>query len=175
MAGWDDFVLVGRVARPQGHRGQVIVNPATEFLAERFAPGQGVWMLRNGEPAEVTIRDARVHKGRPVLTLEGVGTMNDAELLRDVELRVPSGGLKELPAGTFFHHELIGCTMTTLDGREIGVVRAVEGAKGSQRLVVGEGRGEVQVPLADEICVQIDLEARRIVVDPPEGLLDLNA
>ena len=88
---------------------------------------------------------------------------------------MPSGGLKELPAGTYYHHELIGCTMATLDGRAIGVVRAVEGAEGSQRLVVGEGRGEVLVPLADEICVQIDLEARRIVVDPPEGLLELNA
>ena len=172
---WDDFVLVGRVARPHGHRGQVIVNVETDFIQERFAPGSTVWMLRNGAPAPIVIRDAFVHHGRPVVTLEGVGSMDEARALQDVELRVPASDLRRLPAGTYYHHDLIGCTMSTVDGRTIGIVRTIEGPPGAERLVVGEGRGEVQAPLSAPIWVEIDVAGRRIVVDPPKGLLDVNA
>ena len=71
MAAWDDFVLVGHIARPHGHRGQVIVTPRTDFAAERFAPGATIWVLRKGVPTALVIQDARFHKERPVLTLDG--------------------------------------------------------------------------------------------------------
>jgi 16S rRNA processing protein RimM len=175
VAAWDDFVLVGHVARPHGHRGQVIVNPRTDFLAERFAPGATVWMVRHGEPTAIVIRDARVHNGRPVLTLEGIASMNDALELHGVEIRVPPEVQADLPEGRFYHHELIGCVVVAVDGSEIGTVRAVEGAPSAQHLVVGrDGGRDVLVPLAWPICVEIDPGARRIMVDPPEGLLELN-
>jgi 16S rRNA processing protein RimM len=172
---WDDFVLVGRIARPQGHRGEVVVNPETDFIEERFAAGARVWMLRDGQPAAVTILGAWVHKGRPVLRLEGVATMNDAERLRDVELRVPADSLRTLPEGSYYEHDLIGCVVTTTDGRVVGPVRDVERGAGALRLVIGQGRDEVQVPFVEAICVEVDVAGRRIVVDPPEGLLDVNA
>jgi 16S rRNA processing protein RimM len=172
---WDEFALVGRVARTHGHRGQVIVNLETDFAADRFAAGETVWVLREGTPAPVRILDARMHMGRPVVLLEGVGSMSDAERWRDVELRIPASALRPLPPGTHYRHDLVGCRVETADGREVGVVRAVEGIPGAERLVMGDGRGEVQVPLVDAICVEIDVAGRRIVIDPPEGLLDLNA
>ena len=70
MPGWDDFVLVGRVARTHGRRGEVIVNPETDFPDDRFAPGAAVWILRDGIPVSATIRSAWTHKGRPVIALE---------------------------------------------------------------------------------------------------------
>ena len=69
---WDDFVLVGRVARTHGLRGQVIVNVDTDFVEDRFAPGATLWMLRDGAPVSIVIRDAFVHQARPVLTLDGI-------------------------------------------------------------------------------------------------------
>ena len=63
----------------------------------------------------------------------------------------------------------------TTDGREVGTVRTIEGGGGMIRLIAGSGRGEIQVPLVHEICVMIDVVHKRIVIDPPEGLLDVNA
>jgi 16S rRNA processing protein RimM len=171
---WDDLVLVGRVARTHGHRGAVIVNPETDFPEERFKAGATVWMLRAGTPEPVVIREARLHQGRPVLTLEGVESMNDAERLRGAELRVPEGALLALPEGAYYHFQLEGCEVVTTTGERVGVVEAVEGEAGGQRLVVGTPGGEVLVPFASSICTAIDVGERRIVIDPPAGLLEVN-
>jgi 16S rRNA processing protein RimM len=169
------MVLVGRIARPHGHRGQVIVDPATDFPEERFAAGAILHTLRDGRPGTVTIAAMRIHQGRPVLALEGVETMDEAELLAGLELRVPESELTALPEGTYYEHDLIGCRLVTTDGREVGTVRTIEGGGGMIRLIAGSGRGEIQVPLVHEICVAIDVVHKRIMIDPPEGLLDVNA
>ena len=109
-----------------------------------------------------------------MLTLEGIGSMNDAEAIRDAELRVPEGELQPLPEGAFYHFQLVGCEVVTSDGRAIGTVRAVEGEAGNHRLSVEGTDGEVLVPLVAPICVSIDVEARRVVIDPPDGLLEVN-
>ena len=82
--------------------------------------------------------------------------------------------LQRLPAGVFYHHELTGCRVETVDGAVVGTVTGVEGDGGVNRLVVESGSAEILVPLVDEICVRIDLAAAAITIDPPEGLLDLN-
>jgi len=169
------MVLVGRIARPQGHRGQVIVDPATDFPETRFAPGARLYALVESQLRTVTVTTMRLHQGRPVLSFAGVDSMNEAERLAGLELRVPESSLTALPEGTYYEHDLVGCVLVTTGGREVGTVRAVEGGSGTTRLVAGTGRGEIQVPLVYEICVVIDVPGRRIVIDPPEGLLNLNA
>ena len=111
----------------------------------------------------------RMHQGRPVLTVEGVDTMDAAETLAGVELRVPESALAPLPDGTYYEHDLIGCALVTTDGREVGRVRTVEGGGGMIRLIAGAGREEIQVPLVHEICVAIDIAGKRIVIDPPRA------
>ncbi len=173
---WSDFVLVGRVARPHGLRGEVVVNPETDFPEIRFAPGATLYVERHGVPVAVTVREARFHKGRPVIALEGVASIDDAETLRDAELKVPESALQPLPEGTYYHFQLRGCEVVTRTGETVGRVRDVDGEAGGFRLVVDAGEGgEVLVPLVAAICVAIDPAARRIVIDPPDGLLDLNA
>jgi len=171
---WDDFVLVGRVARTHGRRGEVIVNPETDFPEDRFVPGATLWILRRGTVVPLVVRSGWAHQGRPVIALEGVETMTDAEELHGAELRVPPDALHALPAGSYYEHDLVGCTLTTEDGRSLGVVRAVEQGGGPARLVVGHGREEFQLPLVDAFCLEIDVAGRRIVVRPPEGLIGLN-
>jgi len=97
---WDDFVLVGRVARTHGRRGEVIVNLETDFPDDRFASGATLWILRDGTATPIVIRGARMHQGRPVVAIEGVETMNDAEALHGVELRVPPEALHALIVAT---------------------------------------------------------------------------
>lgn len=171
---WDALILVGIIARPQGHQGDVIVNAETDFPEERFAPGARLFMRRADRVVPVIVRDSRMHLERPVIRLEGVETMNDAEALRGAELRVPEQDLHPLPEGRYYRHQLLDCEVVTVEGRLVGVVEGFDGAD-ADRLAVRGPAGEVLVPLVEPIVVAIDIAARRIVIDPPEGLLELNA
>jgi 16S rRNA processing protein RimM len=172
---WDDMALVGVVARAHGNRGEVIVNLETDFAEERFRAGEMVFVeTREGGGARRIVR-ARMHQGRPVIALEGVDTMSDAEALAGLELRVPDDQLTPLPDGAFYRHDLVGCRVVTTDGAAVGPVTAVEGTMEMSRLVVAGPRGEVLIPFVERICVRVDPAAREIVIAPPDGLLELNA
>lgn len=169
------MVLVGRVARAHGNKGQVIVNPETDFPEERFQAGKTVFTrAASGAPTSRVIIASRIHQGRPVLGFEGVETMDDAEALAGSELRVPESDLVKLPAGSYYHHDLIGCEVRRQDGAVVGKVKGIEGPMAGSTLVVDGRHGEVLIPLASEICVTIDPQNRVIVIEPPEGLVELN-
>jgi 16S rRNA processing protein RimM len=172
---WDDLALVGRIARAHGNRGQVIVNPDTDFPEERFRPGAELFTLRGGAIAALRLTTVRFQADRPVVGLSGIETIDAAESLAGLELRIPADELVPLPPGAFYRHDLVGCRVETGNGAAVGVVEAVEGTQGASRLVVAGTAGEILIPLAADICTSIDVVARRIVIDPPEGLLDLNA
>jgi 16S rRNA processing protein RimM len=168
----DDLILIGRVARAHGNKGQVIVNLETDFPEERFRPGETLLVGPSAQPRRIV--DVKFHQGRPIVGLHGIETMNDAEGLSGAELKMPAAALAPLPEGTYYHHDLIGCEVRDRQGTAIGRVSAIEGPIDRSRLVIDGPRGEVLIPLAAEICVSVDPAARQIVVDPPEGLLDLN-
>src|SRR5262245_16471542 len=171
---WSHMAVVGRIARAHGNKGQVIVNLETDFPERRVTPGAELFVERNGQVDRLVVKTVRFQQDRPVIAIEGVETMNDAERLAGLELRVPRETLAPLPAGTYYHHDLAGCRVETTDGTLVGTVAAVEESGGGSRLVVEGVRGEILIPLATENCRTIDIEARRIVVEPPEGLLELN-
>jgi 16S rRNA processing protein RimM len=170
------MAVVGRIARAHGIRGQVVVNVETDFPRERFQAGEELFIKRPGasgiEP--LIVSTVRFQHERPVLGFEGVDDMNAATALAGMELRVPSDRLQQLPADTFYWHDLVGCVVERIDGSPIGEVTAVEGAMGGSRLVVATERGEALVPFVREFCRSIDVSGKRIVVTPPEGLLELN-
>jgi 16S rRNA processing protein RimM len=167
------MAVVGRVARTHGIRGQVVINVETDFPHERFREGAEVFVRRDGIVEPLTIATVHFHRERPVVGIRGMD-MDSAMEIVGAELRVPVEWLASLPEGTFYRHELIGCRVHTSDGDLVGTVTDVEGTMGGSRLVVESSRGEVLVPLAAEFCVTVDPEDKRIVIRPPEGLLDLN-
>jgi 16S rRNA processing protein RimM len=171
---WDRSILVGRIVRPHGLRGDVVVHPETDFVAERFRHGATFWTRSARGDAQLTVASARIQGGRPVVGFEGVSSIEQAQGLVGLELRVPEEALQPLEEGTYYRHQLEGCAVVTRSGDEVGTVVKVEGGAGLSRLVVESTRGEILVPLAAEICVEIDVAARRITIDPPEGLLELN-
>jgi 16S rRNA processing protein RimM len=169
----EDLVLVGHIARPHGIRGQVIVNPETDFAEERFR--EGVRLLVGPDARPMTITAARFQQGRPVIALAGVETMNDAQRLAGSEVRLPAEEIPALPEGTFHRFQLIGCEVRDAGGCMIGEVAAVEGPMDNSRLVINAPHGEVLIPLVADICVAIVPEEKRITVRMPEGLIDVNA
>jgi 16S rRNA processing protein RimM len=172
---WDDWVRVGTVARPHGIRGEVAVDSDTDFPEERFRPGAQIFMRLPRGVEVLTIASSRPHGSRWLVRFEGIETMSDAEPLRRGELRVPERMLSPLPAGTYYRHDLIGCRVTLESGEPVGVVSGFDEAAGAGALVVSTPGGELLLPLVSTICRSIDTAARTIVVEPPEGLLDLNA
>jgi 16S rRNA processing protein RimM len=171
------MAVVGRIARAHGIRGLVIVNLETDFPEERFHPGAELYLKRQGataSPEVVVVTSVRFHQGRPMIGIRGVDDMNGAIALAGAELRVPAESLRPLPEGTFYRHDLVGCAVETDAGRRVGIVKAVEGTVDRSRLVIDGDHGEVLVPLVGEICTSVDPVARRIVIAPPAGLLELN-
>ena len=171
---WEAMALVGRITRAHGLRGQVILNLETDFPEERFQPGAAVFIERQGRAEPLTITSVRFHRERPIVGLGGIETVDDAEALAGHELRVPVERLAALPPGTYYRHDLIGCRVETTSGAAVGVVSDVEGTLAGSRLVVDGAAGEVLIPLVAEICPEVDPAGRRIVIDPPPGLVDLN-
>src|SRR5687767_13194235 len=113
---WDDMVLVGTIARAHGLRGQVVVNPETDFVDERFAAGASVWARIGGATTRLTVGSMRVQGARPVIGFEGIDTIEAAEALAGIELRIPESELQPLAEGTFYHHQLVGCQVVTATG-----------------------------------------------------------
>ena len=169
------MVTVGRIVRPHGIKGAVVVESTSDFAAERFRPGSVLQWMRAGESAPVTIVESREFKGRWIVRLEGITTMSEAEALRGLELSVHEKARWPLTPGAYYVHDLEGCEVVTQDGVAVGPVTGVKETGGTPVLVVEGKAGEVMIPLAEEICRVVDPAGKRIVIDPPEGLIDLNA
>jgi 16S rRNA processing protein RimM len=152
----------------------VIVNPETDFPAERFAEGNVLVVEQGGRTEERRIASVRFQGGRPIVALEGVTTMSEAGALAGAELKVPAASLPPLPGGTYYRHDLVGCEVKDTAGRVLGRVTGVEGPMEQSRLVVQGERGEVLVPMVEGICVSVDPVAKAIVIDPPSGLIEVN-
>lgn len=179
----EELVQVGTIGKPHGLRGEVTINPDTDFPDARFAAGAVLLVKRGDALDRLTIATARVHKGRPLVTFAGVTTIEQAEALGRPALWVRAADRPAAPAGQFYHDALIGCRVETMAGDAVGIVTRIDETGGVPLLVVvaeggvaesGEGRDEVLIPLAEVICRVIDTAARRIVIDPPDGLLDVN-
>ena len=167
-------MLVGRIARPHGIRGQVCVTPETDFVEDRFRVGATFWTRSAQGDEQLTVITARLQNGRPVVGFDGFSTIDDVVRLRGLDLRVPEGDLRPLREGSYYHHQLVGCAVDTTAGEPIGDVVRVEGGAAGSLLVIEGARGEVLVPLVTEVCVEIDVTGRRIRIAPPVGLLELN-
>ncbi len=168
----DDLLLVGRVARAHGIKGQIVVNPETDFMEDRFRTGQVLLIGPADCTREYEIRDVRFHQGRPIVGLAGVDTMSDAEALAGSDVWLSEAQVPPLPEGTFYRHDLVGCEVHDTKGTRLGSVTGVEGALDRSHLVVDE---HMMIPLVGDIVRSVDIAARRVIVDPPAGLIELNS
>ncbi len=171
--GEDDLISVARIARPQGIRGEVIADLLTDF-PERFARLDKAYVKRlSGELLVLELENSRLHKGRVALKFEGYDSINAAEELRGASVMISRDQLVELPEDTYYDFDLIGCEVTTTDGERLGRVAQVHNYGAAPLLAVRDGEHELLIPLVLSICVEIDTAQKRIVLNPPEGLLDL--
>ncbi|HTJ88295.1 MAG TPA: ribosome maturation factor RimM [Terriglobales bacterium] len=171
----EEFVTLARVIKTQGRHGEVAVQVHSD-IPDRLHPGLRLFALaQDNSRRELQIDDAWPHKDWLVLKFAGVDSISDAELLIGSELQVPASERAELEAGAAYVSDLIGCVLFDRD-REIGAIRDVRfGAGEAPLLVMGSGKNELEIPYAQEFLVRVDLEGKRLDMNLPEGLLEVNA
>jgi 16S rRNA processing protein RimM len=160
-------VVVGRVTRAHGVTGEVAVLVISE-VPGRFDDGATVW-LEDGRP--LTVESSRPHKDRLLVWFRGVEDRAQAEALRTALLVVPESLSPELPAGSWWDHRIVGCAIDTDAGRALGTVREViHTAANDVWSAVDDDGVETLVPVLKDVIIDVDMNAKRIVVREIPGL-----
>ena len=167
-------LVVGRIARAHGIGGEVSVEVRTDSPEDRFAVGSTL----DTDPAHLgplTVARTRWHSGRLLVAFDGVADRTSAEALRGVLLVVDSATSPAIDDDDeYWDHELAGLAVVSTAGEELGVIDDVVHPPGTDLLVVRRpDGGETLVPFVREIVTRVDVAARRVTVDPPEGLFEL--
>ncbi len=167
------LIPVGRIARPHGIRGAIKIQAYGETLAS-MQPGDGFYLRSRSAPgmAALTIGSIRGQGRQWVIEFVGVSDRESAGKLTGEEVFVPEDFIAPLEAGEYYHYQLIGLNVETPEGAKLGVLRSILETGSSDIYVVeSEGR-EILVPAIEDVICEVDLENNRMVVDPPEGLID---
>ena len=181
------YVTVARILRPHGRRGEVAAEILTDF-PKRLKSLRSVELL---DPKAHTVASgvrayavkscwlSHSRGGQAIFLFDGVGSIDQAKNLVGLEVQIPIGNRVRLPQGSYYVTDLEGCEVTEQDGLALGRVREVQfiggGTAGTPVLAVDSPTGELLIPLAQDICIHVDIAARRVTVALPEGLRELNA
>lgn len=171
-AAWAAVAVLGK---PRGNRGEVTAWALSD-KPERYQELHEVYLfgasIPSSEGERFEVESTWFHQGILVFKFCGVDTISDAERLNRLEVRIPIAQRKPLEPGEFYQSDLIGCEVVDRNtGESLGRVSEWQDCGGSGVLVVD---GDLMIPFARAICVEIDPDARRIAVELPEGLKDLN-
>ncbi|MFF5293407.1 ribosome maturation factor RimM [Paractinoplanes globisporus] len=187
------MLVVGQIGKPHGVRGEVSVSVRTDEPEERFVagsvfttevprdrrvsagPAAAVPGVPYQVPSSLVVESVRWHQGRGIVQFEGVHDRSVAEALRGVLLQVESSSLKPPDDPDEFHdHQLVGLSVVGLDGGALGTVARIDHAPASDLIVLDRsGGGTALIPFVSQFVPTVDVAGGRIVVDLPEGLLDL--
>lgn len=169
----DDLITIAYIARPQGIRGEVIADLLTDF-PERFASLKTAQVKKaSGDLLNLELESHRFHKGRILLKFAGYDTMDAAEDLRDARVVIVRDQLVKLPEDSYYEFDLIGCDVVMASGEPVGSVTGVRHYGAAPLLAVVGDEREHLIPLVSSICLEVDVANKRVVIDPPEGLLEL--
>ncbi|MBP5738588.1 MAG: 16S rRNA processing protein RimM [Abditibacteriota bacterium] len=161
-----DYVTVGRVVAAHGIKGEVKILVTTDF-PERFDAGNTVRVKTEKEVAERKITASRESKGCIIAKLSGIDTRNDAEDLRGAEIVITENELGDLGEDRFYLFDLMGMTVTGIDGRDFGTITEVLQGGANDVYVTDKG---VLVPALKAIVKKVDVASKAMIIDPPEGL-----
>lgn len=175
-----ELLVVGHLSKPHGTKGEIMVWPLTDRPEEIFGIGREVMAGdEEGEPGDapltLEIEESRPYRKGYLVKFRGIDDRNGAAELATRYLLVPASELpdEEDEEGALFYHELLGLRVETVDGREVGRVREVFETEPAHLLEVkGEGKTHL-VPYVSRVVKEVDREGGRLVIDPPEGLLEL--
>lgn len=172
-------LVVGHLARAHGTKGEIFVWPLTDRPDEVFAEGETVWLgdaegRLDEEALPLEVERRRPFKRGVLVLFSGYADRNAAEELAGRYVLAPLAALGEAGPGEWYYHQLLGASVETVNGESVGQVREVYELDPADLLEVEDGAGRKRlIPVTSRVVREVDTEAGRIVIDPPEGLLDL--
>ena len=167
-----ELVVIARITKPRGLKGEVVADLLTDFPA-RFEGLENVTgVLADGSRTELKIEEHWFQKDRIILKFSEHDTIESVEEFRDAEICVEESEAVDLEPDEYFDWQLIACEVVTVEGETVGSVTSVMRTGGTEVLEVKGADKDFMIPFAGSICTEIDLEKKRIVIDPPEGLLE---
>ncbi len=169
----EELVAVARGVKARGLRGELVGELLTDF-PERFEGLERlIAVAPDGSRRVLRLEEHWFHQGRIVLKFEGYDSVEEAASLVGLEFAVPERERVELEEDEYYDWELKGCRVETVEGEPLGEVREIMRTGGVEMLVVENQTGrDYLIPMAEDICVQIDIEQKLVRVDAPEGLLE---
>jgi 16S rRNA processing protein RimM len=174
----EDLISVAKAVKTRGLRGELVAEMLTDF-PERFQGLENLYALApGGERLTVTLQSHWFQRDRVVLKFSGYDSIEASSALIGYEFAIPESQRVPLPEDQYYDWELEGCLVEKVDGQTLGPVREIMRTGGVEMLVVeraaeaGRESGSYLIPLAAAICVEVDVEHKRIRIDPPEGLLE---
>ena len=167
---------IARIVNSFGIRGQVKVIANTDFVEERFKVGQELTIVRDGETlATVTVEKAQANKGTYILTFKEYDNINQIEQFKEAWLMIDAEEQEELPDDEFYHHQIIGLTVQTTDGVELGIIKEILTLGSNDVWVVKRKEAKKRddlIPYISEIVKEVDLAKGEVLVELMDGLLD---
>jgi 16S rRNA processing protein RimM len=167
-----ELVAVGRVIRSEGKNGSLKIKLHKWIRKEPFF--KKIYLEKEGECKEYEVEQFSLVRNCPFLKLKGVESLKEAEGLRGREILVGPEEFPDPGSGSYYDFQLLGCLVKTVDGKLVGEVKGLISIGSCPLLVTEKGGKQVEIPLVEAICRKIDREKKEIIIDPPEGLLDLN-
>lgn len=166
-------IVVAEIVRPRGNRGEVLALSQSDVPGRLQSLKRVRVSLADGSETELSVENGWEHKGDWILKFAGVDSINDADRYRGASIWVPRSERAELPDGEFFRSDLVGCEVVERgSGRKLGQVTGWQQYGGPPMMELRVDGREVLIPFVTALC-EVNLAERSIIVDLPEGLLEL--
>ena len=170
MARKPEYITIGRFGRPRGVSGEIYITPATDD-PERFLELRSIIGVGRGKRKKLHFESVEIIGGRPVVRVKGVHNREDATQLTNLSIEIPIEQARSLPEGSYYQFDLIGCKAVGTDGTDYGVIEEVLFYPANDLYRIKSERfGEVLLPVVDRFVIEVDVEAGRVVIQPPKGL-----
>jgi 16S rRNA processing protein RimM len=165
-----EYITVGRFGRPRGVSGEIYIHPATDD-PERFRELSDLIVVGEGERTKLYLESVAIIGDRPVVRIKGIDSREKAAKLTNRSIEIPGDLIRSLPEGSYYQFDLVGCAVIGTDGTEYGIVEEILFYPANDLYRIKSDRfGEVLLPVVDRFVIEVDIDGRRIVIEPPEGL-----
>ena len=164
-----EFIVIGQILASWGNKGKLKVEIVTDF-PQRFAPSSKIYI--NRQPATITGTEWR--QGKVIIKLDTIDSIEDAEKLRGQLVEIHHSQLHSLPEGQYYHFQIIGLEVWTTQGELLGNLTEILTTSSNDSYVVRGAKGEILIPAIEDVIKSVDLNKKRLVIEPIEGLLSLN-
>ena len=166
------MVSIGKVVKSKGKRGELKLRLYSEHYLKPFFPK--VYLHKKGSLEEFEVETLRPYKDGYLIKLKEIDTLDQAWELVGQDILVPEEFLRPLEEDNYYLFQLIGSSVISIKKKKVGTVKDILFVENNELLVVGKGKTEILIPFTKSICIKIDLANKEILINPPDGLLELN-